>query len=126
MESDLDEPFLRPCKLLPSSRTDLVAAQLRRDQSLSCMPNDQNEINQETESAGAATQKLDRSHDDMVDETVTSQVRITKLLKGKEKEWAAAVQKEGPLRLLDLPLDVLKDILKEVRRLFGYDLLVAC
>ena len=40
--------------------------------------------------------------------------KMVQLLKGKEKEWAATVEKKRPLRLLDLPVDVLKEILKEV------------
>ena len=34
-------------------------------------------------------------------------------IKGKEKQQRAG-QQTGPLRLLDLPMDVLKDIIKEV------------
>ena len=34
--------------------------------------------------------------------------------KGKEKDWAPVAQRKRPLRLLDLPMDVLKDIMKEV------------
>jgi hypothetical protein len=40
--------------------------------------------------------------------------RISSLLKDKEQEWTAVVEKRGPLRLLDLPMDVLKEIVKEV------------
>lgn len=44
--------------------------------------------------------------------------KISELLKDKEGEWTAVVAKKGttkgPIRLLDLPLDVLKEILKEV------------
>lgn len=40
--------------------------------------------------------------------------KVARLLKGKERDWAAAAKKEGPLRLLDLPLDILKIIFKEV------------
>jgi hypothetical protein len=40
--------------------------------------------------------------------------RISNLLKDKEKEWTAVAEKKGPLRLLDLPMDVLKEIVKEV------------
>ena len=40
---------------------------------------------------------------------------MAKLLKGKDKEWAAVVDKKGSLQLLDLPVDVLKEIIKEVR-----------
>jgi hypothetical protein len=39
--------------------------------------------------------------------------KISHLLKDKEQEWTALARKEGPLRLLDLPLDVLKEIVKE-------------
>lgn len=42
---------------------------------------------------------------------------LARLLKGKESEWAAVIaKKKGSLRLLDLPMDVLKEIVKEVRR----------
>jgi hypothetical protein len=40
--------------------------------------------------------------------------KLSKLLKGKEEEWTAVAQKKGPLQLLDLPMDVLKEIVKEV------------
>jgi hypothetical protein len=40
--------------------------------------------------------------------------KLSKLLKGKEEEWTAVAQKKGPLQLLDLPMDVLKEIIKEV------------
>ena len=40
--------------------------------------------------------------------------KMMQLLKGKEKAWTAVAQKERPLQLLDLPMDVLKDIIKEV------------
>jgi len=44
-----------------------------------------------------------------------TRAKLSNLLKGKEKEWAAARRKDGPLELLDLPLDILKCIIKEVR-----------
>ena len=40
---------------------------------------------------------------------------MSKLLKGKEKEWASTASKT-PLRLLDLPVDILKEIIHQVRR----------
>lgn len=40
--------------------------------------------------------------------------KFSKLLKGKEEEWAAVTRKKGPLKLLDLPMDILKEIVKEV------------
>ena len=39
---------------------------------------------------------------------------LARLLHGKEKEWAAAAEKHGPLQLLDLPVDILKEIVKEI------------
>jgi hypothetical protein len=48
--------------------------------------------------------------------TIDPRAKISSLLKDKEKEWTAVVEKrKGPLRLLDLPMDVLKEIVKEVR-----------
>lgn len=40
--------------------------------------------------------------------------KLSSLLKDKEQEWTAVVERQGPLRLLDLPMDVLKEIVKEV------------
>jgi len=42
--------------------------------------------------------------------------KFSKFLKGREEEWTAVAQKKGPLQLLDLPMDVLKEIVKEVRK----------
>lgn len=46
---------------------------------------------------------------------VDARTKISSLLKDKEREWAAVAEKKGPLQLLDLPMDVLKEIVKEVR-----------
>ena len=48
--------------------------------------------------------------------------KLSQLLGDKDKEWTATVEKQRPLRLLDLPVDVLKEIIKEVR--FIHDLLL--
>jgi hypothetical protein len=45
-----------------------------------------------------------------------ARTKISNLLKDKEQEWTAVVERKGPLRLLDLPMDVLKEIVKEVSR----------
>lgn len=45
---------------------------------------------------------------------IDAKTRISSLLKEKEQEWAAVTQRKGPLCLLDLPMDVLKEIVKEV------------
>ncbi|KUJ22578.1 uncharacterized protein LY89DRAFT_574788 [Mollisia scopiformis] len=45
---------------------------------------------------------------------IDPRTKISSLLKDKEQEWASVVEKKGPLRLLDLPMDVLKEIVKEV------------
>lgn len=47
-------------------------------------------------------------------ETATSAPRTLKRLKGKEKDVAIASKKNRPLQLLDLPVDILKEIIKEV------------
>jgi hypothetical protein len=47
--------------------------------------------------------------------TVDPRTKISNLLKDKTQEWTAVKEKQGPLRLLDLPMDVLKEIVKEVK-----------
>lgn len=54
-----------------------------------------------------ASQKMENTEND-------ARATISNLLKDKEREWAAVAAKKGPLKLLDLPLDVLKEIVKEV------------
>ncbi|ORY66450.1 uncharacterized protein BCR38DRAFT_340562 [Pseudomassariella vexata] len=39
---------------------------------------------------------------------------LSRLLKGKEREWMAVRSKMGPLHLLDLPVDILRLIVKEI------------
>jgi hypothetical protein len=55
-------------------------------------------------------------HDKTRKTTIDPRAKISSLLKDKEKEWTAVVEnRKGPLRLLDLPMDVLKEIVKEVK-----------
>lgn len=43
-----------------------------------------------------------------------TQMLLAKLLQGREREWSGVAEKDKPLRLLDLPVDVLQAIVKEV------------
>ncbi|RDL36745.1 Uncharacterized protein BP5553_06097 [Venustampulla echinocandica] len=58
---------------------------------------------QESETAGKAAKA-----------GMDARTKISSLLKDKEQEWTAVAEKKGPLRLLHLPMDVLKEIVKEV------------
>lgn len=46
-------------------------------------------------------------------QTITKDV-VSRTLKGKEKEWAAVTEKKRPLQLLDLPVDILREIVGHV------------
>jgi len=46
--------------------------------------------------------------------SIDAKTKIFSLLKEKAQEWKAVTERKGPLRLLDLPMDVLKEIVKEV------------
>ena len=61
-----------------------------------------------------ATQDIVESKD-MEHPLVDARSSISNLLKDKEQEWASLAEKTGPLQLLDLPMDILKEIVKEAR-----------
>ena len=80
---------------------------------------EQSPNNPSTTSEGTGTFSPKSSHfqADEDNDATARRNGLLRLLKGKEREWAAVVEKKnGPLRLLDLPMDVLKEIVKEVRR----------
>lgn len=67
--------------------------------------------------SGALTPNSSHSQADEANNATESKAGLARLLKGKDREWPAVfANKKGPLRLLDLPIDVLKEIVKEVRR----------
>lgn len=47
--------------------------------------------------------------------TMSEKTALLRSLKGKEKEWTAVAEKKRPLQLLDMPVDILKDIIEKVR-----------
>lgn len=74
-----------------------------------------------TTGTSGASQKLalqiGEDSGDSEDEMELPACKKSRLLKGKEKEASVETKKEGPVQLLDLPLDILKDVLKEVGRI---------
>lgn len=56
----------------------------------------------------------DCSRSDYLDGADRRRAKMAQLLKGKEKDRIPVAQRKRPLQLLDLPMDVLKDIMKEV------------
>ena len=70
-------------------------------------PPDSTIVQSQPPSAQSSSERAERTGSD-------ARTKISNLLKDKEQEWAAVVDKKGPLRLLDLPMDVLKEIVKEV------------
>jgi hypothetical protein len=47
--------------------------------------------------------------------TLSEKAALVRSLKGKEKEWTVVAEKKRPLQLLDLPVDILKEIIDKVR-----------
>ncbi|RAL63193.1 hypothetical protein DID88_004272 [Monilinia fructigena] len=65
--------------------------------------------------SGSAMATLSSAPEKLEKAGVDARTKISNFLKDKEQEWTAVVEKRnGPLRLLDLPMDVLKEIVKEV------------
>jgi hypothetical protein len=46
--------------------------------------------------------------------TLAEKAALLRSLKGKEKEWVAVAEKKRPLQLLDMPVDILKEIIEKV------------
>ncbi len=61
---------------------------------------------------GATAPKAQATLHSTLDDDVKN--KISRLLKGKEREWTSVREKEGPLRLLDMPTEILYGIIKEV------------
>ena len=59
-------------------------------------------------------QKLSQSFESTENNIEKPETRILKYL--RERQMLLPKRKDGPLQLLELPLDILKDILKEVSR----------
>lgn len=47
-------------------------------------------------------------------QSLSEKAALVKSLKGKEKEWSVGDEKKRPLQLLDLPVDILKEIIDKV------------
>lgn len=79
------------------------------------------QIGENTTGMNGTSQKLfvqsDGDSEDSEKEWEDVTGKRTMSLKGKEREVSSVEKREGPVQLLDLPLDILKDILKEVGRL---------
>ena len=108
---ETEEFLLRPCKMLPPPFKDHDALQNRTSPHLGSLSSTQGEMGQGTSGPG---KEIDGSYMTEEDGVTLEEDKMSRLHKGKEKELATTVRKEGPLQLLDLPLDILKDIFKEV------------
>ena len=124
---DTDEPHLRPCKQLPSPTNDRQGSFMPMGQHLGIQSSSQGHVDHESPSNidledtededldfGEESSKDDFEHVDQE----SSEAKVARLLKGKDRDWAAAAHRKRPLQLLDLPLDILKIILREVGLVF--------
>ena len=110
MESE--ESLLRPCKSLPPPFKDHDGLQNRTSPQLGSFSSTQGEMGQGNSGLG---KEIDGNYMTEEDGVILQEGKVSRPHKGKEKDLATTVRKEGPLQLLDLPLDILKDIFKEVR-----------
>ena len=110
MESE--ESPLRPCKSLPLPFKDLDTLQNRTSPHLGSISSTQGEMDQGV--TGPAKDIVDGGSVTQEDGVIRQEDNIANAQKGNEPGTAASIRKEGPLNLLNLPLDILKDIFKEV------------
>lgn len=85
-----------------------AASQASNDMKAAADLSDDSDSYQMGTPASVASDKMEKPRLD-------AKTKISHLLKDKEQEWTAVAERKGPLRLLDLPMDVLKEIVKEVR-----------
>lgn len=98
-----------------------AACQASNDMKAVDMSDDSDGYTMGTPAASVASDRMEK-------QGVDARSKISSLLKDKEQEWTAVAEKKekGPLRLLDLPMDVLKEIVKEVRqRVYDWHMNVA-
>ena len=108
MESE--ESLLRPCKSLPPPPKEHDALQIR----ISPHFGSASSTGEMVQGFNTPTKEIDGGYVAREEGAMTQEDENTVPQMGKEPEQAVTVRKEGPLNLLDLPLDVLKDIFKEV------------
>ena len=111
MKMDPEESLLRPCKSLPPPLKDHDALQNRTSPHLGSISSTQVEM---APGANASAKDIEGSSVAQEDDKVKQEIELSMPPKGNETESAATMRKKGPLQLLDLPLDILKDIFKEV------------
>ena len=108
---DFDEPSPKSSRLSPSQNSDHNAPYPAMGQQQS------GQTIHHSENAPVTTgsfQKLSQSCESTGNNIEEPETRILKYL--RERQKSLPKRREGPLQLLDLPLDILKTILKEVNQ----------
>ncbi len=106
---DFDEPSPKSSRLSPSQHNDHNAThpEMGQQQSGQTLHHSEN-----FPVIVGSSQKLSQSCESTKNNIEKPETRILKYL--RERQKSLPKRKEGPLKLLELPLDILKDILKEV------------
>ena len=110
MESE--ESLLKPCKSLPPPFKDLDALHNRMGPHPGCVSFTQAEMDQGFSNPAKGIVEVGSMTQE--DGVIRQREKIADHQRGRGREVAANVRKGGPLNLLDLPLDILKDIFKMV------------
>ena len=108
---DFDEPSPKSSRLPPSQHNDNNATHpaMGQQQSGQTLHHSENDLG-----ITGSSQKLSPSCESTENNIEKPEARILKYL--RERQKSLPKRKEGPLQLLELPLDILKDILKEVNQ----------
>ena len=108
---EFEEAFLKPCKSLPHSFEDFDALHNRIGPHLGSVSSTQAEMDQKISSPAKDIIEVGSMTEE--DGVTRLEDKVVNHQRGKEREAPATVRK-GPLNLLDLPLDIMKDIFKMV------------
>ncbi|KAK7540520.1 uncharacterized protein J3D65DRAFT_237967 [Phyllosticta citribraziliensis] len=106
-------PYPSDGTLTPSSNQDPPASRSAPPSAKPANSSDSAPLHDDDDDADSSSSRQ-TDCDSMDSQAHHSRDAISKLLNGKEKEWTAIAEKKGPLRLLDLPVDILKEIINHL------------
>ena len=108
---EYEESLLRPCNSLPPHFKDYDAQQNRMSPHLGSLSSGQGDMSQ---GISNPAKEIEGDYEAQDDAAIKQECKMSMVFKGKEKKMITPVRKKSHTQLLDLPLDILKDIFQKI------------